>query len=341
MSKRRTMGWALVGLILLALYNSKDDEPQAPPAPKPTVNEQAKVAPTTRPPQSREQPPRPLLVKPSAPVAPVQVSPPPVTPPPVVAEPSRFQRLYTTSNVRIRAAPSTSAAILWTAPAGNEVESVGQEGQWHQVKVGPYEVDPRGLPQQGSAGTTRDAAGTSGAVSEKRSRAAHRGAAQGSLRRQVRLPLRLDEEWPSMRRTIGIQPLWGELPAFVVNMEYYGKPIPAELPGKDVLDADELDVYERNFARTGFTPAINWYRNISQNWKAGLAVDQNVRVPALMISAEHDVVLRPNMAKGMRDHVPQLETHVIPDAWHWTPEEKPEEVNQLTIDWLQRHHPAR
>ncbi|WP_244554285.1 alpha/beta fold hydrolase [Agrobacterium sp. DSM 25558] len=134
---------------------------------------------------------------------------------------------------------------------------------------------------------------------------------------------------------------WGKLPEFVVNMEYYGKPIPAELPGKDVLNADELDVYEHNFSRTGFTPAINWYRNISRAWKAGLGVDQNVRVPALMITAEHDVVLRPSMTEGMRDHVPDLETHVIPEAWHWTPEEKPDDVNRLAIDWLQRRYPAR
>jgi soluble epoxide hydrolase/lipid-phosphate phosphatase len=134
---------------------------------------------------------------------------------------------------------------------------------------------------------------------------------------------------------------WGALPAFMKNMEYYGKPIPAELPGKDVLDADEHVVYASSFAKTGFTPAINWYRNISRNWKAGLQVDQHVRVPALMISAEHDVVLRPAMTKGMAKYVPQLETHVIPDAWHWTPEEKPDEVNRLAIDWLQRHYPSR
>ena len=131
---------------------------------------------------------------------------------------------------------------------------------------------------------------------------------------------------------------WGDLPSFVAEMEYYGKPIPSELPGKDVLNADELDVYERNFARTGFTPAINWYRNISDNWMAGLDVDQHVRVPALMVSAEHDVVLRPSMTDGMGDYVSNLETHVVPDAWHWLPEEKPDEINRLAISWLRRHY---
>ncbi len=108
-----------------------------------------------------------------------------------------------------------------------------------------------------------------------------------------------------------------------------------------MLDAAELAVYERSFSRTGFTPAINWYRNISRNWKAGLKIDQHVRVPALMISAEHDVVLRPGMTDGMADLVPDLETHVVADAWHWTPEKKPDAFNRLAIDWLQSHYPSR
>ena len=128
MSKQRTLGWTIGGLILFALYKS-GDETRSPPASKPPATDQANVAPTTRPPQSREQPPRPFNSSPPA----------PVTPPPVVTEPAPSQRLFTTANVRIRAASSTSAAIVWTAPTGSEVRSLGQEGQWHQVKVGPYE----------------------------------------------------------------------------------------------------------------------------------------------------------------------------------------------------------
>jgi pimeloyl-ACP methyl ester carboxylesterase len=134
---------------------------------------------------------------------------------------------------------------------------------------------------------------------------------------------------------------WGKLPPDVANMEYYGRPLPERFPGEDVLTAQELDFYARHFERTGFTPAINWYRNLSRNWKAGLSVDQTVRVPSMMVSAANDVVLRPSMADGMGAYVEDLEKHTIADCWHWTPEEKPEELSRLVVSWLMRRFPSK
>lgn len=132
---------------------------------------------------------------------------------------------------------------------------------------------------------------------------------------------------------------WDDLPPDVTNMEYYGKPLPEVLPGRDVLTSRELSVYEEAFARTGFTPAINWYRNLSRNWRVGLDIDQTIRVPSFMVSGANDVVLRPGMTDGMASHVPDLERHVLEDCWHWTPEEKPGELNRLTLSWLGQRFP--
>ncbi len=134
---------------------------------------------------------------------------------------------------------------------------------------------------------------------------------------------------------------WDKLPPEAANVEYYGQPLPPELPGRDVLIARELDAYVAGFRRSGFTPPINWYRNLSRNWRAGLDLDQTVRVPSMMVSAANDVVLRPSMANGMDAHVPDLEKHVVADCWHWTPEEKPEELNRLAISWLTRRFPSK
>ncbi|WP_435170357.1 alpha/beta fold hydrolase [Falsirhodobacter sp. 1013] len=144
----------------------------------------------------------------------------------------------------------------------------------------------------------------------------------------------------ALRKDLGGPEGWPDLPMVIKNMEYYGQPAPAQLPGQDVLTADELDFYVRHYERTGFTPANNWYRNISRNWEAGLNVDQAIHVPSLMISAANDVVLQAAMTDGMEAYVPDLEKHVVKDCWHWTPEEKPEESNALLLSWLNRRFPA-
>jgi len=143
------------------------------------------------------------------------------------------------------------------------------------------------------------------------------------------------------RKDLGTPAGWARLPPEVRHMVYYGQPLPATLPGRDVLNPQELDVYTRQFERTGFTPAINWYRNMSRNWQAGRDVDQTIRVPALMVSAANDVVLRPSMVDGMEKYVKRLDRHTLADCWHWTPEEKPAQLNRLAIAWLDQRYPAR
>lgn len=145
----------------------------------------------------------------------------------------------------------------------------------------------------------------------------------------------------SYRKDLVTSADWNKLPPEVVNMEYYGKPLPKQFPGRDILNAQELDLYAKQFKRTGFTPGINWYRNLSRNWKAGLDVDQTIRVPSMMVSAANDVLLRPSMADGMDTYVTDLEKHVIADCWHWIPKEKPEELNRLAISWLRRRFPSK
>lgn len=143
----------------------------------------------------------------------------------------------------------------------------------------------------------------------------------------------------ALRKDLGGPEVWSQMPVELKNMEYYGQPVPAEFPGQDVLSAEELDFYVSQYKRTGFTPAINWYRNITRNWEAGRDLDQTIRVPSLMISAENDAVLRSSMTDGMDAYVPDLEKEVIADAWHWAPEEKPEEANRIVLDWLEKRFP--
>ena len=110
-------------------------------------------------------------------------------------------------------------------------------------------------------------------------------------------------------------------------------------PRPQLLTKDEMDAFVESFERTGFTGGINWYRNFTRNWTRSQGVDQQVRVPSLMLMAEKDAVLPPSAADGMEAFVPDLEKALIKGSGHWTQQEKPEEVNRVIGDWLDRRFP--
>ncbi|NCF50066.1 alpha/beta fold hydrolase [Gammaproteobacteria bacterium] len=106
--------------------------------------------------------------------------------------------------------------------------------------------------------------------------------------------------------------------------------------GDTLLSAEDARVYADAFEAGGFTPAINWYRNWTRNWDSTADLDQTVRVPSLFIGAVDDVIISPEQIDAMTPFVPDLETHILENCGHWTQQEKPDDVNSLLIDWLDR-----
>jgi pimeloyl-ACP methyl ester carboxylesterase len=117
----------------------------------------------------------------------------------------------------------------------------------------------------------------------------------------------------------------------------------ATLPGvgEPLLTPAELDVYTEAFTHSGFRGPISWYRNIDENRARfpGLGVE-SLALPCLMVCAERDPALPPAMAADMPQRCSDLEMHTIPDCGHWTQQEKPEELNALLLQWLERRFPA-
>lgn len=107
-------------------------------------------------------------------------------------------------------------------------------------------------------------------------------------------------------------------------------------PGEALLSPEEMAVFVESFRRTGFTGGINWYRNFTRNWHLTEGKPERVEVPCLMIMAENDIVLRPQLADGMEQYCPDLEKHLVRDCGHWTQQEHPQEVNRVICDWLRR-----
>ena len=116
-------------------------------------------------------------------------------------------------------------------------------------------------------------------------------------------------------------------------------PEPEGLPAW--LSQDELDHYVSEFRRTGFTGAINWYRNMDRNWSltehlAGMAVT----VPSLFIGGSEDPVLTmspPSIQDGwLRDH---RGTVIVDGVGHWVQQEAPGQVNAALLGFLEQVHP--
>lgn len=62
-------------------------------------------------------------------------------------------------------------------------------------------------------------------------------------------------------------------------------------------------------------------------------VGEKIKQPALMVTAENDVILTPSMSKIMDPWVPSL-SRVHLDGAHWVHIEKHEEFNQSLLQWL-------
>lgn len=117
-------------------------------------------------------------------------------------------------------------------------------------------------------------------------------------------------------------------------LSQFRKPPPPSLPGRRLLGAEDLATYVSSFRRTGFTPGLNWYRNLDRNWALIRGLPQRVEVPALMVCAKDDVVLPPSLTDGMEAFVPELKRVVLEDCGHWTPQEKPRELSAAILAWM-------
>jgi pimeloyl-ACP methyl ester carboxylesterase len=110
---------------------------------------------------------------------------------------------------------------------------------------------------------------------------------------------------------------------------------------RSVVGAADRAVYAEAYRRTGFAGGLNWYRNFDANWARMAGVDPVVRAPCLMICAERDPILPPDLARYMGELTPDLEKHVIPGVGHWVQWEAPEAVTALICSWLERRHGSR
>jgi pimeloyl-ACP methyl ester carboxylesterase len=113
------------------------------------------------------------------------------------------------------------------------------------------------------------------------------------------------------------------------------RPLPAWLTEEDI------DYYTGEFERTGYGGGLNWYRTSKLNWEL-LAAWQNapLMAPSLFVAGERDLVVNWPV---VRDVIPMLremsmpnltQTVLIEGSGHWVQQERPNEVNDLLIEFL-------
>jgi pimeloyl-ACP methyl ester carboxylesterase len=104
------------------------------------------------------------------------------------------------------------------------------------------------------------------------------------------------------------------------------------------LSARALDYYVDEYARTGFTGALNYYRCRDRNWEITAFLDGAVvRQPSMFIGGAADPALE--QITGVYD---QLETYLpglrkkilLPGVGHSAAEERADQVNELLLEFL-------
>ncbi len=109
---------------------------------------------------------------------------------------------------------------------------------------------------------------------------------------------------------------------------------PAELPVW--LTEEDIAAYVSQYARSGFTGPLNWYRNLDRNWELTSAWQHaKITVPALFVAGERDPVIGFIPVDGLEEFLPGLTRQVLlPGCGHWTQQERPAEVTDAMINFL-------
>lgn len=105
------------------------------------------------------------------------------------------------------------------------------------------------------------------------------------------------------------------------------------------LTSSDLATFSREFETSGFRGGLNYYRNLDKNWELEAAYkDALITTPALYLVGELDTGLSiPGMKEiidAMPSMVPNLRSsQVIPGCGHWLPQERPEALSKLIIEF--------
>ncbi len=112
-------------------------------------------------------------------------------------------------------------------------------------------------------------------------------------------------------------------------------PEPDVLPGW--LTEEDIDVFVGEYATSGFTGPLNWYRALDLSWELTATwTHAHVTVPALYVAGDRDLAVSfTGGASGLAGAIPLLrDVLMLPGCGHWTQQERPQEVSLAMIDFI-------
>ncbi|XP_010544298.1 PREDICTED: bifunctional epoxide hydrolase 2-like [Tarenaya hassleriana] len=127
------------------------------------------------------------------------------------------------------------------------------------------------------------------------------------------------------------------------DKSFWGHPdTPIPLPSW--LSEEDVRYYVSKFEKTGFSGAVNFYRNLDRNYELlGPWIGSKITVPTKFIVGDLDLVYhRPGMKEYIngpqfKEDVPLLEPPVIMEGVaHWINQEKPDEILHHITDFINK-----
>lgn len=140
--------------------------------------------------------------------------------------------------------------------------------------------------------------------------------------------------------------LSGAAPDTLVNTLFTKKTVAAKLLDEipepkvlpDWLTEKDLAYYTNSFKKTGFTGALNIYRNIDRDFNALQGrYKQEISQPSFFIAGQDDAAIKFGSLEATKKGLTNLKGLVIlPHTGHWVQQERSKEVNDAILGFLKQ-----
>ncbi len=99
-----------------------------------------------------------------------------------------------------------------------------------------------------------------------------------------------------------------------------------------------LDLYARSYAKPhSLNAAFEYYRALNETAKGNAALSKNkLRMPVLAIGGGGHGGMGQLQIDQLKEYAEDVQGALLPHGGHWLPEECPEELNRLVVDFLTR-----